>query len=58
MNPEKSTSVGILSAQVGGFVSQDFQAKLDEIGVALGCFETSKVTGLDEWDNRGWSGKD
>ena len=58
MNPEKSTSVGILSAQVGGFVSQDFQAKLDEIDVALGCFETSKVTGLDEWDNRGWSGKD
>ena len=52
MNLEKSTSVGTLSAQVRGFVRQDFQAKLDEIDVALGCFETSKVTGLDEWDNQ------
>ena len=56
MNLEKSTSVGTLSAQVRGFVSQDFQAKLDEIDVALGCFETSKVTGLDEWDNRAGQG--
>ena len=56
MNLEKSTSVGTLSAQVRGFVSQDFQAKLDEIDVALRCFETSKVTGLDEWDNRAGQG--
>ena len=52
VNLEKSTSIGILSAQARGFVSQDFQAKLDQIDVALGCFETSKVTGLDKWDNR------
>ena len=52
MNLEKSTSIGILSAQARGFVSQDFQAKLDEIDVALGCFKTSKVTGLDKWDNQ------
>ena len=29
---------------------------MDEIDVALGCFKTSKVTGLHEWDNRAGQG--
>ncbi|XP_050249301.1 uncharacterized protein LOC126696657 [Quercus robur] len=52
VSDERSTSVCRISAQVGGFVSQDFQAKLDEIDVDLRCFETSKVVGVDEWDMR------
>lgn len=50
MSVERSTSVCRIFAQGGGFVSQDFQAKLDEIDADLRCLETSKATGVDEWD--------
>ena len=50
MSNERSTWVCRISEQVGGFVSQDFQAKLDKIDADLRCFETSKVAGVVEWN--------